>query len=123
MNVFLVEDSPPVVERLKRMLSAILGVRIVGQASGAREAIVAILAAKPDIVVLDLNLAQGTGFDVLGAVHEAEPGIDLYMLSNFAAEPYRQRALALGARGFFDKSTEFERVRDVVARRASDGKQ
>ena len=40
------------------------------------------------------------------------------MISNFSAYPYRQLAERLGARGFFDKSREFERVREVVARRA-----
>jgi hypothetical protein len=40
------------------------------------------------------------------------------MLSNFSAEPYRRQAARLGAHDFFDKTNEFERVRDVVARRA-----
>ena len=41
------------------------------------------------------------------------------MLSNFATQPYRRLAAELGARDFFDKSTEFERVRDLVAKRAA----
>ena len=40
------------------------------------------------------------------------------MLSNFAAYPYRSLAEALGVRGFFDKTKEFERVREVIAERA-----
>jgi DNA-binding NarL/FixJ family response regulator len=119
MKVFLVEDSPLVLERLTEMLGAIQGVSIVGHAAGVREAIAAILDAKPDVVVLDLKLAQGSGFDVLSAVHKREPGIDFYMLSNFASEPYRRHAERLGALGFFDKSSEFEHVRDVVAQRAA----
>ena len=64
--------------------------------------------------LLDLHLAQGSGFDVLRAVCLQAPEIDFYMLSNFAAGPYRQLAGRLGARGFFDKSTEFGRVRDAI---------
>lgn len=120
MNVFLVEDSPLVLERLTGMLEAIPGVEIVGNASGVREAIAAIYRAKPEVVVLDLKLAQGSGFDVLSEVHEREPGIDFYMLSNFASEPYRRYAERLGALGFFDKTTEFERVRDAIAARRND---
>ena len=52
-------------------------------------------------------------------MHEREPGIEVYMLSNFASEPYRRHAERLGASGFFDKTTEFERVRDVLAQRAA----
>jgi DNA-binding NarL/FixJ family response regulator len=117
MDVFLVEDSPLVLERLSGMLDAIPGVNIVGHASGVREAIAGILRAKPEVVVLDLKLAQGSGFDVLSEVHGREPGIDFYMLSNFASEPYRRHAERLGAIGFFDKTTEFERVRDSIAQR------
>ncbi len=119
MKVFLVEDSPLVLERLTQLLGAIAGASIVGHAADVKEAIAGILIAKPDVVVLDLKLARGSGFDVLSEVHEREPGIDFYMLSNFASEPYRRHAERLGALGFFDKSSEFERVRDVVAQRAA----
>jgi len=119
MKVFLVEDSPLLLQRLTGMLDAIPGVSIVGHASGVREAIAGIFGARPEVVVLDLKLAQGNGFDVLAAVHGREPGIDFYMLSNFASEPYRRHAERLGATGFFDKTTEFERVRETLAQRAA----
>ncbi len=119
MKVFFVEDSPIVLERLEALLATIEGADAVGHASRAEEAIHAILEAHPDAVVVDLKLAEGSGFDVLRAVHERAPEIDLYMLSNFAGEPYRRLAARLGARAFFDKSTEFERVRDTLAARAS----
>jgi len=123
MDIFLVEDSAPVRERLAEMLHAIPGVSLIGEAGDADHAIRDILAMRPDLVMLDLNLAGGTsGFDVLRAVCPQAPGIDFYMLSNFAADPYRQLAERLGARDFFDKSKELARVRDVVAQRAA-GKQ
>lgn len=119
VRVFLVEDSPLVCERLEAMLASVAGVKTVGRATGAEEATRCILADRPDAVVLDLKLAQGSGFDVLRAVHEQAPEIDVYVLSNFASEPYRRRAEGLGARGLFDKSIEFERVRDMLAVRAA----
>jgi DNA-binding NarL/FixJ family response regulator len=119
VKLFIVEDSLPVRERLRGMLGTIPDVRIVGEAPSVAEAVAGILQAKPDIVLLDLQLGAGSGFHVLDAVHSREPGIDFYMLSNFASEPYRRHAERLGARGFFDKSNEFERVRDVVAERAA----
>jgi DNA-binding NarL/FixJ family response regulator len=121
MKVFLVEDSAPVLERLRALLAAIPGATVVGHAAGAQEAIAGILAAKPDIVVLDLKLAPGSGFDVLNAVHPRAPAIDFYMLSNFSSEPYRKQAQRLGAKAFFDKTRDFERVRDIVAQRAAAG--
>lgn len=122
MEIFLVEDSPMVRARLADMLGAIPGANVVGEAADAQAAIREILALRPNIVLLDINLAEGSGFDVLRAVHHQAPEIDFYMLSNFAAYPYRQLAERLGARDFFDKSKEFERVRDIIAQRAA-GKQ
>lgn len=118
-TVYLVEDAPLVRERLLELLRDLPDTSVVGIAARANEAIAEILADRPDIVVLDLRLEQGSGFDVLRAVHEAAPEIDVYMLSSFAAEPTRRLAARLGARGFFDKSTEFERVREAVSAHAA----
>ena len=113
-KVFLVDDSPLVRERIAQMVEALPQLRLVGEAAGVPEAISGILAAKPDLVLLDLSLDNGSGFDVLRAVHRREPGIAIYMLSNFASEPYRRHAARLGARGFFDKSTDIERLRSTL---------
>ena len=120
MEIFLVEDSLPVRERLAAMLDGIPGATLVGEAADAEAAIRDILATHPDVVMLDLGLAGGTsGFDVLRAVRPQAPDIDFYMLSNFAADPYRQLAERLGACDFFDKSRELERVRELIAQRAA----
>jgi DNA-binding NarL/FixJ family response regulator len=118
LRVFVVEDSPIVLERIEAMLASI-GTQAVGHAARAEEAIRAILAMHPDAVVLDLKLAEGSGFDVLRAVHERAPDIEIFMLSNFASEPYRRLAERLGATDFFDKSADFERVRAALAERAA----
>lgn len=118
MDVFLVEDSAPLVQRLVEMLGAIEGVRTVGSAARADDAIRSVLTLHPDAVLCDVSLAQGTGFDVLRALREQAPAVEVYMLSNFATEPYRRLAARLGARDFFDKSTELGRMRDAVAKHA-----
>lgn len=120
VRVFLVEDSQAIADRLRAMLSSINGAAVVGQATRAEEAVQKILAERPDVVVLDLKLAQGdSGFDVLRAVHAQAPSIDVYLLSNFSTQSYRQVGIKLGARDFFDKTGEFNRVRDIVAERAA----
>lgn len=119
MKVFLVEDSPMLRTRLETMLAAIPGARTVGQASGAQDAIDAILAQRPDAVVLDIHLDQGNGFDVLQALQKSAPQVDVYVLTNYPNEAYRRKAEGLGARGFFDKSSDIERLRAAIAARAA----
>jgi DNA-binding NarL/FixJ family response regulator len=114
MTVFLVEDAPLLRERLIALIASV-GAQAVGHADAAQEAIDAILAARPDVVVLDLHLREGSGFDVLRAVRKAAPAIAFFVLTNHPHAAYRASAERLGARGFFDKSTEFEKLRDVLA--------
>ena len=118
-TVYVVEDAPLVRERLIEMLDATPGTQVIGAAEGAAEAIRDILEQHPDVVLLDLRLAQGNGLDVLRAVHPAAPEITFYMLTSFATEPYRQLAVRLGAQDFFDKARDFERVRDIIAARSA----
>lgn len=118
-HIYLVEDSPLLTERLIELLDAVPGALVMGVASGADEAIADILLERPDMVLLDLQLAQGSGYDVLKALGAAAPEIDVFMMSSFAAEPYRRIAARLGARDFFDKGTDLRRVRDLVAARVA----
>lgn len=115
MKVFLVEDSPLLRERLQSILASIPGAQPVGHAGRAADAIAAIQAAEPDVVVLDIQLEEGNGFDVLRAVREILPKIQFYVLTNFAHDGYRRKAESLGAHGFFDKSREFDRLREALA--------
>jgi two-component system response regulator DevR len=116
MKVFLVEDSPMLRERLQAMLAAIPGVETVGHAEEAEPAVEGILAAGAEAVVLDIQLAKGSGFDVLRALQRRAPQIAVFVLTNFASEGYRRAAERLGARGFFDKSNDIERLRSEIGK-------
>jgi DNA-binding NarL/FixJ family response regulator len=119
MKVYLVEDSPLLRERLEQMVNAIPGAQTVGHAPTARDAIAGIQAANPDVVLLDIQLEEGTGFDVMRAVRPGAPQLAFYVLTNFAHEGYRRMAEKLGARGFFDKSKEFSALRDALLAKAA----
>jgi DNA-binding NarL/FixJ family response regulator len=119
VKVFLVEDAPLLRERLEAMLKAIPGVQTVGYAAEAGPAVEGILAAGADAVLLDIQLAQGNGFDVLRALQSHAPRVAVYVLTNFANEAYRRAAERLGARGFFDKSNDIPLLREALATAAA----
>ncbi len=116
-KIFLVEDSDLVRARLKILLDMIEGALVVGDAGSQDEAIGAILLLKPDAVVLDLGLEKGSGLNVLRTLRFAAPEIRIYVLTTSAVPQYQRLCLALGASGFFDKSTEFEEACAAVAAR------
>ena len=114
-NVFLVEDSAPIRARLSEMLGSMAGVTIVGEAESAASAIDGILRTLPDSVVLDIRLTDGTGIEVLRKVCPVAPQIVFIMLTNHSDPQYRKICLQNGATHFLDKSTEFDKVREVIA--------
>lgn len=116
---YIVDDSAAIRTRLTEMLSKIDAVDIVGEAESSREAIDGILETRPDSVLLDLNLGATSGIDVLRVVRAKAPEIVFIVLTNHSEPQYRAACQRAGARYFLDKSTEFERVRGVVAEIAS----
>ena len=110
IKVFLVDDSAIIRQRLKRMLTDIANVEIVGEAGEVQEATNAILQNKPDVVLLDIHLLGGSGIDVLEAIKKAQPAPSVIVLTNYPYPQYRQRCIQSGADYFFIKSTEFEQV-------------
>ncbi len=113
-SVFVVEDAPPIRERLTAMLRESNGVEVIGEADNPQSAIQGILSKKPDSVVLDIQLIGGSGLEVLEAVHPIHPQIVFIVLTNFPSKQYRQKCLASGASYFLDKNEEFLKVLDAV---------
>jgi DNA-binding NarL/FixJ family response regulator len=115
LKVFIVEDSASIRERLTELMDEVDGAAVVGSADTPSDAIAGILNTRPDCVVLDYQLLGGTGIDVLHAVHPKAPGIVFVVLTNHANSQYRRRCQEAGASWFFDKSTEFRKIKHVIA--------
>ena len=116
-RVFLVDDLPAMRERLRELIADLADV--VGAAATPAEAIAGVLGTRPDCVILDYQLEGGTGLEVLQALRAATPDIVFVVLTNHANPQHRRACLDAGARHFFDKSSEYAKVRDVVERIAT----
>ena len=113
-EVFIVDDVPSMRERLRELVAEVPHVAVVGDAGTPADAIAGILATRPACVLLDYQLIGGTGVDVLRAVHERAQDTVFVVLTNHPDPQYRRACMAAGADHFFDKSTEFERIADVL---------
>lgn len=105
--------------RIEEMLAEIPGTFPAGHASTAGQAVQEILECHPNVVLLDMQLAQGSGLEVLRAVRPQRPAIVFYMFSNFSTLIYRRIALQLGAAAYYDKTSEFGDLRKAIAVLAS----
>jgi two-component system response regulator DesR len=113
-RVFLADDSAPIRTRVAALLGS-NAVAVVGEAATPQACIDGILASQPQVVVLDVQLAGGTGLQVLRAVRQVAPEIAFVVFSNNAGAAYRKRYLIEGAVAFLDKSCDFERLPAAVA--------
>ncbi len=114
-KVFLVEDSAAIRMRLIDMLGDVEGIEIVGGADSPASAIEGIQRTRPDSVVLDIHLRGGSGIEVLREVHPVNPGIVFIVLTNHSDCQYREIYTHAGASYFLDKSSDFEKVKEVIA--------
>jgi DNA-binding NarL/FixJ family response regulator len=114
VKVFIVDDSEIVIERLKTMLSEVKEIEIIGQATNPFDAINGIRTLHPDAVILDLQMPGGSGLGVLLSIKRNSSAPVVLVLTNYPYPQYRKKCMEAGADFFFDKSTEFERVPEVL---------
>lgn len=116
IRVFVADDSIVLRERLLDMLREVPGVEVLGCAEDGLHAISCIRELKPDAVVLDIQMPCGNGLDVLKNIKHDETGRPhVIVFTNFPYPQYRKRALEYGAEHFFDKTTEFDKLRAVFS--------
>jgi DNA-binding NarL/FixJ family response regulator len=114
-KVFIVEDAASLRARLVELIEGVPATRIVGEAATPGDAIEGILRTQPDCVILDLHLRGGSGLEVLRQMRARHCESVIIVLTNRPEPAYRAACLASGAKWFFDKSKEFEKVPEVVA--------
>jgi DNA-binding NarL/FixJ family response regulator len=116
MKVFIVEDSPAVLERLVELIGEVEDTEVVGSA-GSYDAVVAgILAARPEVAILDIRLGdeRGSGIDVLNRVKPVLPRLKAIVLSNYATPQHIKASADAEAEYFLDKSADFERIAGML---------
>lgn len=114
MKVLIADDSEFIRQRIVDMLSEIEGVVVVGQACEGQEALDLFYETHPDIVILDIRMPKRNGIEVLSEIKKDRCQSVVIMLTNYPFEQYRLRCMEAGSDYFFDKSSEFEKVLDVL---------
>lgn len=114
IKIFIVDDAENIRKSLKKMLSGFNFVKIIGEADSVVSAIDFLSHNKPDITLLDLNLPDGNGLEILKTIKDGENPHKVIVLTNQSIEQYKVKSFNSGADYFFDKSTEFEKVIEII---------
>jgi DNA-binding NarL/FixJ family response regulator len=121
LQVYIVEDSP-IIQRLLASAIAAAGAELSGCSADAQTAIADLFALQPELILIDIGLASGSGFDVLRTLqdHSLVPAAIKVVLTNHANADYQNLSVRLGADRFFDKSSETSQALALISTLAAE---
>jgi DNA-binding NarL/FixJ family response regulator len=117
MRVLIADDH----EVVRQGLASIFkdsGIRIVGEASDAAEAVKLARKLRPDVVTLDVRLGASDGLDAIKTIREACPETRVVMLSSFDSPTYIARAVSAGASDYVLKTASRQAIIEAVTNAA-----
>jgi two-component system invasion response regulator UvrY len=122
MKILICDDHKIVREGLRQILGHLSEITMIDEAGNGHEAMDLLKKVDYDILLLDISLPDKNGLEVLQAVKERWPAINVLMLSMMPQEQYAIRALKMGASGYLTKDTASEELLLAVKKVSEGGK-
>lgn len=119
MKVLIVDDHVTVREGVRRLLAPFPEI-VAYDAPSAQDAIAAFRSNRPDVVLLDLNLPNSSGLELLRRLRQEDKAANVLIFSMHAEPLYVSRALNAGAKGYISKGASAEELVTAI-RRIGDG--
>jgi len=116
ISVVIVEDQAMVLGALAALLSIERDIRVVGQASNAKEALRLLDRETPDVVLTDIEMPGLSGLELAARVRERGVKSRVIILTTFARPGYLRRALDAGASGYLLKDAPSSQLADAIRR-------
>lgn len=107
VRVLLVDDDPQMSRVIANELLADMRINLLGQATSLREGRRLISQNEFDVMLVDLNLGDGTGFDLIEYMKTVRPMAEAVVISGMEDEQHALHAFELGATGYLVKNSWF----------------
>jgi two-component system response regulator DevR len=114
VRVMLVDDHEVVREGLRTLIGRHKAMLVVGEAGTTAEAIVTAAKAKPDVIIMDVRLPDGSGVEACRTIREARPETRVIMLTSYADDEALFASIVAGAAGYLLKQTRGQAVIDAI---------
>lgn len=113
-RIFVVEDQPTLLKNLVKVLNTFSELELVGTAQDGESAVEAIVAERPQLVLLDLELPGFSGIEVTKRVKRRAPEVEILILTSFEDEQKVYEAIQAGASGYLVKRVGPEKIRSSI---------
>ena len=116
VRVFIVDDSAELIEALAELIADPGTVEIAGTGDSARASVADIERLRPDLIVVDLQLADGNGFEVVKSIRSLphNENMIIALFTNHKSRELERHAAAAGANCFLDKSNDHGRLLGLI---------
>jgi len=114
VRLLLVDDHPVVRQGLRMVADIDPRLQIVGEAANIEAALRRIAELSPEVVLLDVRLADEDGLEVCRRAKERQPGLRVLCLSSFADDDLVLDALAAGADGYLLKQNDAQVIVEAI---------
>jgi len=119
IRVLLVEDHAVLRGALAFMLGREADLTVVAEAGSLAEARTVLAGASVDVALVDLNLPDGSGLEILVEIRHRNPRAAAVMLTGSVRPESQALAVAAGAAGFLHKSTDMATIATAIRRAAA----
>ena len=110
MKIVIVDDQTLIREGLVTICERLPDVEVVGTAGDGEQALAAVAALQPDVVLMDLRMPRMDGLAATRAIHERYPGTRVIVLTTYSDDDSVLGALAAGALGYLTKDAGREDI-------------
>jgi DNA-binding NarL/FixJ family response regulator len=114
IRLVIADDHPVVRTGLQGMLASQPDFEIVGEATTGMEAIALTAALRPDVVLMDLRMAELDGVAATAQIRKQQPEISVLVLTTYDSEADILRAIEAGATGYLLKDTPREELYTAI---------
>jgi two-component system, NarL family, invasion response regulator UvrY len=121
-RILIADDHGIVRKGLKETLEEELGSMSFGEAENGRQVLEQVWKQKWDLVLLDINMEERSGLDVLHEIHKTHPDLPVLILSMYPEEEFAVRALKQGAAGYISKRRASEELVAAVKKILAGGR-
>src|SRR6202030_2689101 len=114
IRILAVDDHPLVRQGISGLVDGQPDMKLVGEAPNGREAIQQFRKHRPDITLMDMQMAEMNGVDAIIAIRNEFPEARIIVLTTYAGDVQVQRALQAGARAYLLKNTLHKELLDTI---------
>lgn len=116
IRVAIAEDQSMVLGALAALLEIESDIEVVARAANGRDALAAVEAHRPDVLLTDIEMPEMTGLEVAAEIARRALPTRVVILTTFARAGYLRRALDAGAAGYLLKDSPAEELANAIRR-------